>query len=118
LLAPVDTAALAGVQGIAAPPNEAIGGQAAIWAIAMNSVGTTLLVAGAVASIGRRRRVGPSVAILVGVLVIALAGALTRLGGEELLYAGQMVGLALLGGGMEWAARRAPAPRAGTVVGG
>lgn len=118
LLAPVDTAALAAVQGLAAPPNDAIGGRAAIWAIAMNSIGTTLLVAGAVASIARRRRVGPGIAILIGVLVIALAGTLTRLGGEELLYAGQMAGLALLGGGMEWAGRHASAPRPSTVAGG
>ena len=47
LIAPVDTAALAAVTGLHAPPNAAIGGHASIWAIAMNAAGTVLLVAGA-----------------------------------------------------------------------
>jgi hypothetical protein len=46
--------------------------------------------------------------------VIALAGTLTRFGGQETLYLGQMVGLIVLGAGMEWANRRGharkPAP--------
>lgn len=105
ILAPVDTALLAATEGLGAPPNDALGGNAYLWAIAMNTVGTALLVAGAVVSIARRRTPGPNAAILVGVIVIALAGTLTRFGGEELLYAGQLVGLLVLGGGMEWANR-------------
>lgn len=105
LIAPVDTSAFADLQGHAAPPNSAIGGHAAIWAIAMNSVGTVLLVVGAVVSLARRRRVGPNVAILAGVIIIALAGTLTRFGGLETLYLGQMIGLVVLGAGMEWANR-------------
>lgn len=105
IIAPVDAAILAQASGLGAPSNDALGGSAYLWAIAMNSVGTALLVAGAVVSIARRRRPGPNAAILAGVLVIALAGTLTRLGGEQLLYEGQLVGLLLLGGGMEWANR-------------
>ena len=82
----------------------------------MNTVTTSrratalrLLVAGALVSLIRRIRVGPNAAILAGVLVIAAAGTLTRFGGEETLYLGQMLGLLVLGGGMEWAAR-APQP--------
>jgi hypothetical protein len=109
ILAPVDTALLAATDGLGAPPNDALGGHAYLWAIAMNSVGTVLLVAGAVVSIARRRTPGPNAAILAGVIVIALAGTLTRFGGEELLYVGQLVGLLVLGCGMEWANRSLPA---------
>jgi hypothetical protein len=105
ILAPVDMAVLNQARGLSAPTNDALVGNAFIWAIAMNTVGTALLVAGAAVSIARRRRPGPNAAILAGVLVIALAGTLTRLGAEELLYAGQLVGLIVLGGGMEWANR-------------
>ena len=105
LIAPVDTSAFATLQGLAAPPNSAIAGHASIWAIAMNSVGTLLLIAGAVVSLLRRVRIGPNAAILAGVIVIALAGTLTRFGGQETLYLGQMVGLIVLGAGMEWANR-------------
>ncbi len=108
VLAPVDTALLAATDGLGAPPNDALVGNAYLWAIFMNSVGTALLVAGAVVSIVRRRKPGPNAAILAGVIVIALAGTLTRLGGEELLYVGQLAGLLLLGGGMEWANRSLP----------
>ena len=105
LIAPVDTSAFAEVTGLTAPPNSAIGGHAAIWAIAMNSVGTLLLIVGAVVSLARRVRVGPNATILVGVIIIALAGTLTRFGGQETLYLMQMLGLLVLGGGMEWANR-------------
>ena len=106
LLAPIDVALLATTSGLTAPPNAAIGGHAAIWAIAMNSAGTILLVSGGITSIIRRIRVGPNLAILAGVIVIALAGTLTRFGGPELFYSGQMIGLVILGGGFEWANRR------------
>ena len=105
LIAPVDAAALAGAAGLHAPPNDAIGGHAKLWAISLNSAGTLLLVAGGAASLLRRRRIGPSLAILAGVIVIALAGTLTRFGGEGTLFVGQMIGLVVLGAGMEWSAR-------------
>ena len=105
LIAPVDLGLIDSVSGLKAPPNNAIAGHAAIWAIAMNSVGTVLLIAGALVSIVRRRRVGPNVALLAGVIVIALAGTLTRLGGAEALYIVQMIGLVVLGAGMEWSNR-------------
>ncbi|MGA0121951.1 MAG: hypothetical protein ACO3KD_02945 [Gaiellales bacterium] len=109
IIAPVDQAILDQATGLGAPSNDALGGSGYLWAIAMNTVGTALLVAGAVVSIARRRRPGPNAAILAGVLVIALAGTLTRLGGEELLYEGQLAGLLLLGAGLEWANRAAAA---------
>ncbi len=105
LIAPVDASAFASLTGLTAPPNSAIGGHAAIWAIAMNSVGTVLLIIGAGVSLARRVRIGPNAAILAGVIVIALAGTLTRFGGHETLYVSQMIGLLILGAGMEWANR-------------
>jgi hypothetical protein len=105
LIAPVDAAAFATLTGQTAPPNSAIGGHAAVWAIAMNSVGTLLLIVGAGVSLARRVRIGPNAAILLGVIIIALAGTLTRFGGQETLYIMQMLGLLVLGGGMEWANR-------------
>lgn len=107
LSAPLDTQALAATSGVGAPPNDALGGKGFLWAIGMNTIGTVLLIAGALVSIVRRRRTGPNLAILTGVIVIALSGTLTRLGGEEALYVGQMLGLLILGAGMEWAARSA-----------
>jgi len=105
LIAPVDASAFDTLTGLTAPPNSAIGGHAAIWAIAMNSVGTVLLVIGAGVSLVRRVRIGPNATILAGVIVIALAGTLTRFGGHETLYVSQMIGLLILGAGMEWANR-------------
>ncbi len=103
LIAPIDSTALTSLNGLQTPPNHTIGGHAAIWAIAINSVGTLLLIVGALVSIRRRYHVGPNLVILGGVIVIAFAGSLTRFGGAELLYVGQLVGLILLAGGMEWA---------------
>jgi hypothetical protein len=116
LIAPVDLVQIASVSGLEAPPNSAIGGHASIWAIAMNSVGTILLIAGALTSIVRRRRVGPNSTLLIGVIVIALAGTLTRFGGAESLYAGQMIGLIILGAGMEWSNRAGYASRNSSTV--
>ena len=116
LIAPVDPALLAGAVGLHAPPNDAIGGHAKVWAIALNAAGTLLLVAGAAVSLLRRLRVGPNAAILAGVLVIAAAGTLTRFGGEGLLYMGQMAGLLVLGAGMEWAGRSVTARTASAAA--
>ncbi|MSO47686.1 MAG: hypothetical protein EXQ67_06345 [Thermoleophilia bacterium] len=116
LIAPIDVGLIASVGGLKAPPNSAIAGHASIWAIAMNSVGTILLIAGALTSIARRRRVGPNVALLVGVIVVALAGTLTRFGGAESLYLGQMIGLIVLGVGMEWSNRVGYAARNSSTV--
>ena len=116
LIAPVDLGQIVSVSGLEAPPNSAIAGHAAIWAIGMNSVGTTLLIAGALTSIVRRTRVGPNAALLVGVIVIALAGTLTRFGGAESLYVGQMIGLIVLGIGMEWSNRVGYASRNSSTV--
>ena len=116
LIAPVDLGLITSVSGLEAPPNDAIAGHASIWAIGMNSLGTILLIAGALTSIIRRNRVGPNAALLVGVIVIALAGTLTRFGGAESLYAGQMVGLIVLGIGMEWSNRVGYASRNSSTV--
>lgn len=116
IAADVDAAALQAAAGHVAPPNDALEGLGFIWAIGMNTVGTALLVAGTIVSIVRRVRVGANVAILVGVLIIAASGTLTRFGGEEALYVGQMVGLIVLGAGMEWAGRTRYAARNSSTV--
>ncbi len=116
LIAPVDLSQIVSVSGLEAPPNSAIAGHASIWAIAMNSVGTVMLFAGALTSIIRRSRVGPNAALLLGVIVIALAGTLTRFGGAESLYVGQLVGLIVLGVGMEWSNRVGYAARNSSTV--
>jgi hypothetical protein len=85
-------------------------------AIPRNSVGTVFLVAGALTSIVRRRRVGPNVALLAGVIVIALTGTLTRFGGAETLCITQMFGLIVLGAGMEWSNRMGYAARNSSTV--
>ena len=59
---------------------------------------------------------GPNVALLAGVIVIALAGTLTRLGGAEALYVGQMIGLIVLGAGMEWSNRAGYTARNSSTV--
>lgn len=106
IAAPIDLGALRDVQGLAAPPNSALGGAGWIWAMAMNSVGTALIIAGAVVSVIRRRRPTANLLILVGVIVIGLAGTATRVGDPQWFFAMQLIGLLLLGAGAELATRR------------
>ena len=57
LLSPVSGSALAATAAGRPPANGALGGHAFLWAIALNSVGTLLLVGGSALSIVRRRNV-------------------------------------------------------------
>jgi len=78
------------------PHNSAIGGHAFLWAIALNSFGTAFLLGGALYSIARRRRVRANLWIASGALVLALSTSVTRAGEYSFVYAGELVGLALM----------------------
>jgi hypothetical protein len=96
LLAPVDGAALAATAAGRPPANGALGGYAYLWAIALNSIGTLLLVGGSALAIVRRRNVRANVWIGCGALVVALATGLSRGGSYSFVYVGQLVGIALM----------------------
>ncbi|HEX6703016.1 MAG TPA: hypothetical protein VF101_19990, partial [Gaiellaceae bacterium] len=96
VLAPVDAAAIAATAGDRPPANGAIGGHAFLWAIALNSFGTLFLVGGSALSILRRQRVRTNLWIGGGALVVALATGLSRTGDYSLVYAGELVGVALM----------------------
>jgi hypothetical protein len=112
LAASVDHSAL-GVARLRPPPNDALNGLAFLWAIALNSFGTLLLVGGSVRSLLRRIRVASNVLILVGVLAVAASGTMTRTGSYADVYLAQLAGLVLIFAGVELAGRpraaRAPA---------
>ena len=95
-LSPVSGAALAATAHGRPPANSALAGHAFLWAIALNSFGTLFLVGGSLYSIARRRRVRPNVWIGAGALVVALATGLSRADSYSLVYAGQLVGIALM----------------------
>jgi len=85
------------------PPNATLTGHAYIWAIALNTVGTVLLVGSSVVSLHHRRRVAGNVLLLAGVAALASSGLLTRFGDEGYVIAGQAVGILLLAAGFELA---------------
>jgi hypothetical protein len=93
LLAPVDGHALAATASGRPPPNGAIGGGAAAWAIALNSFGTLWLVGGALRSVWRRQRVRQSLWIGGGALVLALATSMSRAGDYSFMYLGELIGI-------------------------
>jgi hypothetical protein len=96
LLAPVHAAALAATSAGRPPSNHALGGHAFVWAIALNSFGTLFLIGGSAWSILRRQRVRTNVWIGAGALVTALATGLSRADTYSLVYAGQLVGIAMM----------------------
>ncbi|MEP6811759.1 MAG: cbb3-type cytochrome c oxidase subunit I [Actinomycetota bacterium] len=108
LLAPVDVGALAATAAGRPPANGALGGHAFLWAIALNSIGTILLVGGSALSIVRRRNVRANVWIGCGALVVALATGLSRGGAYSLVYVGQLAGIALMFAGFTLPAKAAP----------
>jgi hypothetical protein len=87
------------------PPNDTLTGHAFLWAIAMNSAGTLLVVGSSLVSILRRRRIAGNVLLLAGVAALAGSGTLTRFGDEGLVIAGQALGIVLLAAGFELAER-------------
>jgi hypothetical protein len=95
-LAGVNAGALAATAVGRPPPNSALAGHAFLWAVALNSFGTLFLVGGSLYSILRRRRVRANVWIGGGALVVALATGLSRADSYSLVYAGQLVGIALM----------------------
>jgi hypothetical protein len=108
-VAPVDAQMLAATATGRPPANGALGGHAFLWAIALNSMGTLLLVGGSALSIVRRRNVRANVWIASGALVVALATGLSRGGNYSYVYLGQLVGIALMFAGFTLPARTRPA---------
>jgi hypothetical protein len=107
-LAPVDAGALSAVASGRPPANGALGGNAFLWAIALNSLGTLVLVGGSALSIVRRVRVRANVWIGGGALVVALATGLSRAGNYSLVYVGELVGIALMFSGFTFVGSAAP----------
>jgi hypothetical protein len=107
-LAPVHSALLAAAGSKRPPSNHALGGHAYLWAIALNSFGTLFLVGGSLLSIVRRQRVRINAWIAAGALVVALSTGLSRAGTYSLVYAGELVGIALMFAGFSFAGRPAP----------
>jgi hypothetical protein len=109
-LAPVSSTVLAATAHGRPPANSALGGHAFLWAIALNSFGTLFLVGGSLYSILRRRRVRPNVWIGAGALIVALATGLSRADSYAFVYAGQLLGIALMFSGFAFVGKK-PAPR-------
>jgi hypothetical protein len=110
-LAPVDYEMLAQTPSGQPPANAALGGHAALWAIALNTFGTAFLLGGSLYSIVRRQRVRANVWIAVGATIVALATGLSRAGDYSFVYAGELVGIAVMFAGFKLtgAPRKAPA---------
>jgi hypothetical protein len=105
LLGPVDAQVLAAAPSGRPPANHALGGHSFVWAIVLNSFGTLFLVGGSLYSILRRRRVATNVWIAGGALVVAIATGLSRAGDYSLVYAGELIGIALMFAGFTLAGR-------------
>jgi hypothetical protein len=110
-IAPVHGPALAAVAGGRPPPNGAIGGTAAVWAVALNSFGTVCLLGGALRSIWRRQRVRQSLWIAGGALILALSTSMSRTGEYSLMYLGELVGITAMFCGFVLPVIPARAPR-------
>jgi hypothetical protein len=110
LLAPVDAHALASTASGRPPANGALIGHAYLWAAALNTFGSVFLIGGSLYSIARRQRVRTNVWIGSGALVVALATGMSRLGDYSFVYAGELVGIALMFAGFRLVGAR-PAPK-------
>jgi hypothetical protein len=94
LAARIDTGELA--RAGATPPNGALQGPwPTVMAIALNSAGTLVLLAGSILSARRRHDPRPLL-VAAGVLVIALASTATRLGSYTLFVLAQAAGVTLI----------------------
>jgi hypothetical protein len=111
VLAPVDAASLAATPHGRPPSNDALGGHAFLWAVALNTFGSAFLVGGSLYSILRRRRVRPNLWIGGGAVVVALATGLSRAGSYEFVYVGELVGIALMFAGFALVGRPERRPR-------
>jgi hypothetical protein len=119
-LTPVDLQTLAATPSGRPPANGALTGHTFLWAIALNSLGSVLLIGGSALSIVRRRNVRANVWIGSGALVVALATGLSRGGSYSFVYIGELVGIALMFAGftLPAPAKRSavPAPAATRVA--
>ena len=88
------------------PANSALGGHAFLWAVGLNSLGSPFLIGGALYSIVRRQRVRANVWIGGGAVVVALATGLSRAGDYSFVYAGELVGIALMFVGFAFVGRK------------
>jgi hypothetical protein len=101
LLAPVDGGMLMRTPSGQPPANGALGGHVALWAIALNTFGTTFLLGGSLYSIVRRQRVRANAWIASGAAIVALATGLSRAGDYSFVYAGELVGIAVMFAGFK-----------------
>jgi hypothetical protein len=95
-LAPVSAAELAATASGRPPANGAIGGHAFLWAAALNTFGSVFLIGGSLWSIVRRRRVRTNAWIAGGAVIVAAATGMSRLGDYSFVYAGELIGIALM----------------------
>jgi hypothetical protein len=117
LIAPVDAHALTTTASGRPPANSALIGHAFLWAAALNTFGSVFLIGGSLYSIARRQRVRTNVWIGSGALVVALATGMSRLGDYSFVYAGELLGIALMFAGFRLVgARPAPKRRPAPVV--
>jgi len=107
-LTPVSQTVLTATAQGRPPANSALGGHAFLWAIGLNSFGSAFLIGGSLYSILRRQRVRPNVWIGGGALVVALATGLSRAGSYNLVYAGELVGIALMFSGFAFVGKAPP----------
>lgn len=84
-----------------------------LMAISINSIGTTIIVAGLIWSVWRFARTGTHrprmvgcMLIVAGTIAVATGGTLTRLGNYEYLYIAMSLGIALMFGGVLVTRRR------------
>jgi hypothetical protein len=110
LIAPIDAHALADTASGRPPANGALIGHAFLWAAALNTFGSVFLIGGSLYSIARRQRVRTNVWIGSGALVVALATGMSRLGDYSFVYAGELVGIALMFAGFRLVGAR-PTPK-------
>jgi hypothetical protein len=110
LIAPVDANVLTSTSSGRPPANGALLGHAFLWAAALNTFGSVFLIGGSLYSIARRRRVSTNVWIGAGATVVALATGMSRLGDYSFVYAGELIGIALMFAGFRLVGAR-PAPQ-------
>jgi hypothetical protein len=110
VLAGVHAGTLAATADGRPPANAALVGHAFLWAVALNTFGSISLIGGSLYSIARRRRVRANLWIGGGALVVALATGLSRAGSYDLVYAGELVGIALMFAGFAFVGKE-PAPK-------
>ena len=96
VLAPVSSTALKATAHGRPPANSALGGHAFLWAVGLNTFGTIFLIGGSLYAILRGIRVRSNVWIASGALVVALATGLSRTGSYSFVYAGELLGIALM----------------------